>query len=71
MQKPNKSCLVKGIDAISEKKNKEGNTSDFESDNPSSNEDDVNYSFTEDDTKHSDDVVELDNVYGVNEENMK
>ena len=33
MQKPNKSSLAKGDDAISEKKKEEDNVSDIESDN--------------------------------------
>ena len=52
------------------KKRKEGSLSDIEFKDPSSDEDDVDYSFTDSDSQDSDDT-DIENVDGVNEENVK
>ena len=50
MQKPNKSSLAKGLDAISEKKKEEGYLSDIESDHQSSDEGHIDDSSTDSDS---------------------
>ena len=70
MRKPNKSSLAKGLDAISEKKKKEGNLSDIESHYHSSNEGDVDDSSTDSDNEDSDDA-DIENVEGVKEGNVQ
>ena len=69
MRKPNTSSLAKGLDAISEKKKKEGNILDIESDDQSSDEGDADDSSTDSDSEDSDDA-DIENVEGVNEENV-
>ena len=69
-QKPSKSSLEKRIDAISEKKKQEGNISDIESDNQSSDEGDVGDSSIDRDSADSDDA-DIENVEGVNKENVQ
>ena len=65
MRKANKSSLAKGPDATSEKKKEEGNITDIESDHQSSDEGDVDDSYTHSDSEDSDDT-EIENVKGVN-----
>ena len=50
MQKPNKSSLAKGLDAISEKKKEEGYLSDTESDHQSSDEGHIDDSSADSDS---------------------
>ena len=70
IRKPNKSSLAKGLDAISEKKNKENNISDIESDHHSSDEVDVDDSSTDSDSEDSDDA-DIENVKGVKDGNVQ